>query len=819
METSLTFGQRIFMRPLKERLNDSDTFTVLAELMPGRGYTVEPIRRFLSDYAASGNRSIPPDFDFAAITLPQNPGGVSNLDPSDILTLLSTTDLPNHPDFIPHISCKDHNQAALNSLLTGYRQRGVQSVLALTGDKPTSAKGVFDREAVGLLQLISENNRALLLSATPGRLAGLNLLFPGAAVSPYKYTEASQMQQYFKMEKKAASGARFFITQVGWDWRKARELMLYRKETGLTLPILGNAYFLTTTNSAPHLMNAGRLPGCFVSDALLARLKTERFEEQVERCARQIAMYRSLGYDGVDIGGVHEYELFCRLLNRAAEIGDTWSEDCENLCWPPENPFYLYDDQDRRIALSPNKPTRHDRWFDRAHNHLLDPECKGFRTLKKIMDGSKENGTARKSLFAVERAIKHSLFECTACGDCYLVENFGYCTMGGCAKGLANAPCGDAKPDGTCGNAEGVICRGEQIYKAAKARSGGLTRLRQTINRPRNPALQHTSSILNYLFGKDHTMKNAIITIGEDIHASIPKHGAVMRDLHRLGETAYSADSPQLEYIRALIESQAADGADYIAVNVDAFGESDPQLAVRIMKEYVRLVRRWGGTVPVCIDSSDDQVLIAGLKEWYRTDCPVKKPLVNSIKVHTADKLMSLRKEYDFVFIGMLTNEKGSGAGNDTVEDLVALARQIHTKAMEYGFENDAVIFDTTAFPLAIDMPMMPGTPGYTYRAFETIKALKALPEMKGVHFSMGISNSCRDLPGRKIGIMRAYVEVAMRYGLDAGIVNARHRFGTRPADPKLVKLVSAYAAMDGSLEKTNDAIELMGEFCDSLRT
>ncbi|MCK5676533.1 MAG: methylenetetrahydrofolate reductase C-terminal domain-containing protein [Verrucomicrobia bacterium] len=39
--------------------------------------------------------------------------------------------------------------------------------------------------------------------------------------------------------------------------------------------------------------------------------------------------------------------------------------------------------------------------------------------------------------------------QCEECGDCYLAENFGFCTMGGYAKGLANAPCGDAKPDGT----------------------------------------------------------------------------------------------------------------------------------------------------------------------------------------------------------------------------------------------------------------------------------------------------------------------------------------------------------------------------------
>lgn len=34
----------------------------------------------------------------------------------------------------------------------------------------------------------------------------------------------------------------------------------------------------------------------------------------------------------------------------------------------------------------------------------------------------------------------------------------------------------------------------------------------------------------------------------------------------------------------------------------------------------------------------------------------------------------------------------------------------------------------------------------------------------------------------------------------------------------KLVELASAYAAMDGDIDKTSDAIELMSEFCDSFR-
>ena len=804
------------MNRLKQTLLDGTRFSIIAELAAGRGYKIAPIVNFLSSHKADGATSIPEGFDFAGIALPQNPGGVSNLDPSDVLAQLSPNGLLDEVDFIPHLSCKDHNKSALHSMLIGYKQRGVKSVLALTGDVPMSAKGVFELEAIGLLQMISRINRKALLAAKPGALEQAEQIYSGAAVSPFKYSEPSQLQQYFKMEKKVASGARFLITQVGWDWKKALELKLYMEEAQLKVPVLGNVYFLTTTNAAPRLMHSGKLPGCYVSDALLAKLKSETFEEHMERAAQQVAMYKALGYAGVDLGGVHDYELFSTILNRAAEIGEGWLEFQDNLCWPPAETFYLYDQEGERVPSEPGKKTRHQRWFNFMHKALLDPDHKGFHLLKKTMGKGNPESFRGKSLFAMERIVKHAAFDCEECGDCYLAENFGYCTLGGCAKGFANAPCGDAKPDGTCGNEDGVICRGEQIYLAAKAEEGGLARLRKTINNPRQASLEHTSSILNYLFGKDHTMKNAIINIGEDIHASIPKHSGIMRELHDLGEGAYESDSPQLDYVRALIENQAEVGADYIAINVDAFGESSPQDAVDIMVEYVKLVRKWGGSVPVCIDSSDDNVLIAGLKEWYNTNDPVKPPLINSIKTYSADSMMPLKKEYDFTFIGLLMTE--DAGATQTVDDLVSFAREIFEKAIKYGFKAEEIFFDATAFPLAIDMPMMPGVAGYTYRAFETIKAVKNDPVMKGVHFSMGISNSCRDLPGRKIGICRAYVEKAMEYGLDAGIVNAAHKFGNKPADPKLVELVSAYAAMDGDMDKTSDAIELMGEFCDSFR-
>jgi 5-methyltetrahydrofolate--homocysteine methyltransferase len=316
-------------------------------------------------------------------------------------------------------------------------------------------------------------------------------------------------------------------------------------------------------------------------------------------------------------------------------------------------------------------------------------------------------------------------------------------------------------------------------------------------------------------------MKHSFISIGESVHASIPNTGKVMRELAELGPDAYIKDSPQLDYIKALIQSQVAEGADYLEVNVDAFGETDPQVAVGMMREYVKLVRRYGNGVPICVDSSNDDALIAGLKQWYDTDEPVQPPMINSIKTYTMDKLLPLKKHFDYVFIGLLMGEgRPAGPGGSySVDQLYGFAQRLFDEATgKYGFKPEEIYFDSTVFPLAIDMPMDPGVPGYTYRAFETIKKIKSDPKMKGVHCSLGVSNCARDLPGRKIGIMRAYTHTAMKYGCDAGIVNTKHKLYDGTPAPELMDLIGAYATMDGSMEKCNDAIMLMGKFCQSTK-
>jgi len=802
------------------KLADKSNLTVVVELVAGPGFNLGPIEKFLESYKKVGGSAIAGGFAFAGVTLPENPGGVANAEPGYILGRVASKDLFCGLEFIPHVTCKDRNVDGIVSSLVSYRKSGIDSVLVLTGDKPLKAKGVFELDSIGLLDLIGRMNNEAYIKARPDALDGVHQFYPAAAVSPFKYTEPSQMQQYYKMAKKISCGAKFLITQVGWDWKKSLELFRYLEENDFDIPVIGNVYLLSTLTPAPRLMHDIKLPGCFVSDELFEKVCSESVDEHIERAAQQVAMYKAMGAAGVDIGGAYDFEIFRKIIARAAEIGDGWEQFRDNLCWPAEDAFYLYDEQGKRAALSRPAKKFRQRFFNFFHRAVLDPDYRGFRCFRGVMSAlgtRKGSGGIYKLFNASEKWFKYLAFDCEECGDCYLPENFGLCTIGGCEKGMDNAPCGDSTADGHCGNNLERVCIGELIYNAAAAEKGGLDKLRTTINKPRRHELENTSSILNYLFARDHTMKNIIISIGESIHASIPKTGKVMKQLAELGPDAYAKESGPLNYIKALIESQVRDGADYIAVNLDAFGEDNPQTAVAMMREYVKMVRKWAAGVPVCIDSSNDDVLIAGLKQWYDTDEKVAPPLLNSVKDYTIEKILPLKKKYDFAFIGLLVSEtKPTGpGGSHSVEELFSLAQTIFEQAVDkYGFRPEEIFFDSTVFPLAIDMPMEPDVPGYTYRAFETIRKIKSDAKMKDTHCSLGVSNSVRDLPGRRIGVCRAYVAKAMEYGLDAGIINVAHHYGMVQPDPGLMELVDAYAKMDGSAEAQNRAMTLMAKFC-----
>jgi len=808
------------------------SFLVLAELLPEGGQDPSNIGRFLADHAANA-AALPAGFRLAAVALPQSPNGVPALGPAEVVAALDRGGLWGGLDVIPHVTAKDHNRDGLRSGLMGLRSLGVETVLALTGDKPAAGNGVFDVDSTGLIEIIRELDFDAYQRAKPGRFGSVKPFFVLAAVSPFKYTEASARQQYIKMAKKLRAGADALVTQMGWDSRKSKELFSVLRDERIDAPVFGNVFLLSTTTPAPRLMVEGKLQGCVVTKELFDRVSSERFEGHIERAALQVAMYKDLGAAGVDIGGIADHATLVRILARAAELGSSWRERRADLDFGVKRGsdgapgYYLYDTDGRRVEPSKKSPPLRKKTYDFMHRTLLTPGRGLYPAVKSVLGASRSlrngRGGSYRFFFANEKAVKTLLYECEECGDCFLSENFGHCTLGECAKGMPNPPCGDANSEGMCGHDTSRLCIGEPIYEdAASEGPSGLNRLARTLNPPRIAALDGTASILNYLFGKDHARPFNVIAIAENFHASIPKMATAMQEVLDAGPRALDRPGPARDYILAQVKAQVRHGTAYLDVNVDAFGESDLEFRKGMMRDYVHFIRRHGEGVPVSVDSGSPEVLRAGLEAWYEDAPPgIAAPLLNSLKTYTMDAFLPLRERTPFRFIGLLVDQKSTGSEGSyySVEELHALARKIFEAAVgRHGFKPQDIFFDSTVFPLSIDMPMASDTPGYTYRTFETIRRIKRDPAMKGVHLSLGITNAVRDLPGRRTGVCRAYLAKAMEYGLDAGIINVLHDYGSRPPAPELLAFVDVFARQDGSAEASQKAITAMMDFCKANR-
>ena len=111
-------------KKLSNFLKEKSRFGVVVELVGGPGFSFGPIEKFLKAYKAATDFVMPSGFEFVGLMSPQNPGGVANLEPADVLAYLKMGGLLGELDFIPHISCKDQNVDGIISSLAGFRSMG-----------------------------------------------------------------------------------------------------------------------------------------------------------------------------------------------------------------------------------------------------------------------------------------------------------------------------------------------------------------------------------------------------------------------------------------------------------------------------------------------------------------------------------------------------------------------------------------------------------------------------------------------------------------------------------------------------------------------
>ncbi|NDY43044.1 methylenetetrahydrofolate reductase [Dissulfurirhabdus thermomarina] len=496
----------------------SRAFAATFELVPGRAS-----RSQAYDASVAFARDAARDGRLAALSITENAGGHPALSPPVLGREIR--DLGMEP--IIHFSCKDKNRNEIESHLFELDRYHLRNLLVVTGDYPRfgyegQAKPVFDLDSVLALGLIEAMNRGIVLDPrAPGggqRLPRLDF-YAGAVVSPFKRLEAELVPQYAKLRRKVAAGARFIITQMGFDVRKYDEVLRFMAHEGLRVPVLATV-FLPDLRLA-RLLNRGVVPGCVVPDAVLAAVERETgapdggHGARIERGARLVAILKGLGFDGVHLSGTGlTYDDVSRVLDRAAEIGDEWPDLVPEFLHPGAWDFWYFQ-EDPATGLNSDRPTplrrrrlhpaaaagfRINRLVHRLFFRAEGPLFGMLREIARRIEGSPLEGAFTR----LEHWVKEGLFDCQRCGDCTLDALAFLCPQSGCAKFLLNGPCGGSR-DGWCEVWPGRRrCIYVRVYQRLRSVGGVQALSAMPPLPPRDWSLYRKASWLTFFLGRDH---------------------------------------------------------------------------------------------------------------------------------------------------------------------------------------------------------------------------------------------------------------------------------------------------------------------------
>jgi methylenetetrahydrofolate reductase (NADPH) len=495
-------------------------FVYTAELVLGRDHQVPEAEAFVREAGRHQG-------EVRVISLTDLPGGNPALAPESFLSFVLDQGLTP----LAHLTGKDCNRAGLESRLLSLARMGIENVLALTGDMQKDAflgraKPVYDLDSVLILWLLEAMKAGIEYRLGSRKIQSQPFgFFGGAVVNPFKVRQADQMMQFYKLQLKIATGARFIIPQLGFNLRKLYELRQFMIREGLGhIPALANVY--VPTAKIARLMQEGELAGCVVPESLIQRLEKETKPERLSRAALMVAAARDLGFAGAHIGGFGlEYRDFLTIIEQSEQTGKAWRTRLDELIFETDGEFYLLPEGteglsdgagDYQLELPKRGPGFGPRLSGLIHRCLVSPDsrCAGFLSRRFPPLPAPDDHSWRKGfwyrLLGLSTLYRKAVFGCADCGDC-IQDHLAYagCSMRWCYKNLRNGPCGGSRPDGSCetaGNGNGGQirpCIWNQAYDAVLAAGEDPRRFSETLIPPRDWSLDRTNSLVNRLVGLD----------------------------------------------------------------------------------------------------------------------------------------------------------------------------------------------------------------------------------------------------------------------------------------------------------------------------
>ena len=171
---------------------------------------------------------------------------------------------------IPHLTTRDSSILGLESQLLGAHAEGIRNVLAITGDPPEvgdypGSQGVYDVDAIGLVQLMAHLNRG---EDYNGRAIDAATSFHiGVAVNPSADDLAFERERY---RQKLDAGAQYAMTQIIFDIEYL-DRFLDRLGGESPIPVLVGIFPVWSHPLALRLHN--EVPGIIVPESIQEALR------------------------------------------------------------------------------------------------------------------------------------------------------------------------------------------------------------------------------------------------------------------------------------------------------------------------------------------------------------------------------------------------------------------------------------------------------------------------------------------------------------------------------------------------------------------
>ena len=230
-------------------------FVTMVEIVPPKGID---IRKEIE--GAKSVKSVGVD----AVNIPDSPRASARMS-NQALSLLMQQAVGI--EAILHYTCRDRNVLGIQSDLLGAAATGIRNLICITGDPPKmgnypDATAVFDVDAIGLVNIVSNLNRGLDLGGNPIG-AGTSFVI-GVGANPGLPNLDEEIKRF---EYKVQAGAEYVVTQPVFDLTLLENFL--KRIEHCRIPVVAGIWPLVSARNAEFMKNELRVS---VPDEILNRM-------------------------------------------------------------------------------------------------------------------------------------------------------------------------------------------------------------------------------------------------------------------------------------------------------------------------------------------------------------------------------------------------------------------------------------------------------------------------------------------------------------------------------------------------------------------